>query len=276
MMFQVSTLRNEFDDPHHLIASSDGKILFLRAWEPKTAPKNIAIVIFHGITAYSGPYDVVAQLLSQEGYSVFGLDLRGHGLSDGIRGDYPNKERLVKDLCETIIFVKQKVPKVVLLGHSLGVLSALISINHCLNDVSGLILLSAARTFRSGVYPKISIVGKLKILLSSIIFPSKPVIKYYREGMVGRDDPLFNFKYTFRFMKIFRSDDLKIPEKLLFPVFVGLGEHDELFTIEAGRALFDEIPCDEKKFFVFPGAKHADFPEESMDSLVTWLQEKFS
>lgn len=274
-MLQVNTLRNEFDDPHHLITASDGKVLLLRAWEPKTASKNIAILIFHGITAHSGPYDMVAKPLSQEGYSVFGLDLRGHGLSDGIRGDYPSKERLVKDLCETITFVKQKVPKVVLLGHSLGVLSTLISINHCLKDVSGLILLSAARTFRPGVYPKVSFIGKLKILLSSIIFPSKPVIKYYRKGMVGREDPLFNFKYTFRFMKIFRSDDLKIPEKLIFPVFVGLGEHDELFTVEAGQALFDEIPCDEKEFFVFPGAKHAEFPEGSLDRLLTWLKEKF-
>ncbi|MFX1516495.1 MAG: alpha/beta fold hydrolase [Promethearchaeota archaeon] len=275
MTLQVNVLRNEFDGPHHLITTSNGKVLFLRAWEPKTTPKNIAILIFHGITAHSGPYDMLAQPLSQEGYSVFGLDLRGHGLSDGIRGDYPSKERLVKDLCDTISFVKQKVPKVVLLGHSLGVLSALLSINHCLKDVNGLILLSAARTFRPGVYPTVSFIIKLKILLSSIIFPSKPVIQYYREGMVGRDDPLFNFKYTFRFMKIFRSDDLKIPEKLIFPVFVGLGEHDELFTVEAGQALFDEIPSDDKEFIVFPGTKHAEFPEESMNRLVTWLQEKF-
>jgi acylglycerol lipase len=275
MNFHVNTLRDEFDDPHHLIPASDGKVLFLRAWEPKSTSKNIAILIFHGITAHSGPYVMVAKPLSREGYSIFGLDLRGHGLSDGIRGDYPNKERLVKDLCETISFVKQRVPNVILLGHSLGVLSALISLNHCLKDISGLILLSAARTFRPGVYPSISILGKLKILLSSILFPRKPIISYYREGMRGTDDPLFNFKYTFRFMKIFRSEDLTIPKKLNFPVFVGLGEYDELFTVEAGRALYDEIPCDDKEFHVFPGAKHADFPEGSMDRLTAWLKNRF-
>ncbi|MFW9904088.1 MAG: alpha/beta fold hydrolase [Candidatus Thorarchaeota archaeon] len=275
MNFHVNTLRNKFDDPHHLIKTSDGKVLFLRAWEPKLASKNIAILIFHGITAYSGPYAMVAKPLSKEGYSVYGLDLRGHGLSDGIRGDYPNKERLVKDLCETIVFVKRKVPRVILLGHSLGVLSTLFSVNHCLKNISGLILLSAARTFRPGVYPTVSVLGKIKILISSILFPSKSVISYYREGMQGTEDPLFNFKYTFRFMKIFRSKNLTISEKLNFPVFVGLGEHDELFTIEAGKALYDEIPCDDKEFYVFPGAKHAEFPEGSIDKITTWLKDKF-
>lgn len=275
MNLQVNTLRNEFDDPHHLITTSDGKLLFLRTWEPKAGPKKTAILIFHGITAHSGPYEMLAKPLSKEGYIIFGLDLRGHGLSDGIRGDYPSKERLVKDLCETIMFVKQKVPQVILLGHSLGVLSALTSINHCLRDVNGLILLSAAKTFRPGVYPKLSILAKLKILLSSIFFPNKPVISYYREGMQGTDDPLFNFNYTYRFMKIFRSGDLKIPEILNFPVFVGLGEHDELFTVEAGQALFNEIPCNDKEFLVIPGAKHAEFPEGSLDRLSVWLKEKF-
>jgi len=275
MNFHVTKLRNEFDRPYYLISTSDDKILFLRAWKPLTTPKKEAILVFHGITAYSGPYEVLAEPLSQKGYSVFGLDLRGHGLSDGIRGDYPSKERLIKDLCETIAFVKQKAPHVILLGHSLGVLSSLIATNHCLEDINGLILLSAARTFRPGVYPKISILTKLKILIYSILFPSKPVITYYREGMMGSDDPLFNFKYTFRFMKIFRAEDLKIPERLNFPIFVGLGEHDELFTIEAGRELYDEIPSEKKEFFIIPGAKHADFPEGSLDRLVKWLHEKF-
>ncbi len=275
MNLKASTLRNEFDDPHHLINTSDGKLLFLRTWEPKPPAKKIAILIFHGITAHSGPYDVLAKPLCQEGYLPFGLDLRGHGLSDGIRGDYPSKERLVRDLCETIAFVKEKVPQVILLGHSLGVLSALMSINHCLKDINGLILLSAARTFRPGVYPKLSILAKFKILLNSLFRPSKPVISYYREGMLGTDDPLFNFKYTFRFMKIFRSEDLQIPEKLNFPIFVGLGERDELFTVEAGQTLFDEIPCNDKEFYVIPGAKHAEFPEGSLVRLSGWLEEKF-
>ncbi len=35
MKIQVSKLREEIDSPHHLITTSDDKILFLRTWPPK-------------------------------------------------------------------------------------------------------------------------------------------------------------------------------------------------------------------------------------------------
>ncbi|MFX0065332.1 MAG: hypothetical protein ACFFC7_24440, partial [Candidatus Hermodarchaeota archaeon] len=60
-----------------------------------------------------------------------------------------------------------------------------------------------------------------------------------------------------------------------FPVFVSLGEHDELFTVEAAREFFDEIPSDNKEFYVVSGAKHAEFPEGSWKQLVTWLKTNF-
>ncbi|MFX1537010.1 MAG: alpha/beta hydrolase [Promethearchaeota archaeon] len=274
-MSKISKLREEYEAPHHLITTSDNKILFLRAWEPQTTPKEIAILIFHGITAYSGPYGMIAEPLSKEGYSVFGLDLRGHGLSDGNRGDYPSKQRLIKDFSETIAFLKQKFPILILFGHSLGVVSAIVAINHCLEDINGTILVSAARTARPGVYPPISTLNKLRILFNSLLFPSKPVVSYYREGMTGLNDPLFNFRYTLRFMKIFSAKGLQFPEKLDFPVFVSLGEHDELFTVEAAREFFNEIPSDNKEFYVVPGAKHAEFPEGSWKQLVTWLKTNF-
>lgn len=274
-MSKISKLREEYEAPHHLITTSDNKILFLRAWEPQTTPKEIAILIFHGITAYSGPYGMIAEPLSKEGYSVFGLDLRGHGLSDGNRGDYPSKQRLIKDFSETIAFLKQKFPILILFGHSLGVVSAIVAINHCLEDINGTILVSAARTARPGVYPPISTLNKLRILFNSLLFPSKPVVSYYREGMTGLNDPLFNFRYTLRFMKIFSAKGLQFPEKLDFPVFVSLGEHDELFTVEAAREFLNEIPSDNKEFYVVPGAKHAEFPEGSWKQLVTWLKTNF-
>ncbi|MHA2247553.1 MAG: alpha/beta hydrolase [Candidatus Hodarchaeales archaeon] len=278
MKIQVSKLREEIDSPHHLITTSDDKVLFLRTWFPKISPKNKAILIFHGITAHSEPYEMIADPLSQEGYSVFGLDLRGHGLSDGNRGDYPSKERFARDLCETIAYVKKKVPVVILLGHSLGVLSAITALNHCLEDIDGLILSSLARTVKPGVYPPISIGKKLKILFSSIFFPRRPVISYYREGMLGLDDPLFNFNYTLRFMKISgvsNPNDVKFPNKLNFPIFYSIGEQDELFEVESCKNLFAEIPCENKEFFVIQGAKHAEFPEGSWIRLVAWLNENF-
>ena len=276
MALDILSLRNEFEGPHHLITTSDNKVLFLRKWESKKeAPKKTAILLFHGITAYSGPYGLITKPLTELGFDIYGLDLRGHGLSDGNRGDYPSKERLIKDLCETIQFVKQLHPRVVLLGHSLGVLSSVIAFNNCLESIDGSVLLSGARKARPDVYPPMSTTQKLKILLNSVFRPSKPVIEYYRDGMIGLDNPLFNFNYTYRFMKITSDRDFTFPDFGDIPVFVGVGSDDELFSVEDCQAFFDEIPTTDKVFHVAKGGTHSDFPPGSWDPLGTWLDEHF-
>jgi alpha-beta hydrolase superfamily lysophospholipase len=274
MGIDLVKLREDFKDPHYLVSTSDGKELFLRVWEPENSSK-IAILILHGITAYSEPYKMLGVPLSKIGYTVYGLDLRGHGLSDGIRGDYPSDERLVKDLGESMLFLKEKHPTLILLGHSLGALTALIASNFYLKEISGLILISAAKEVKPGVYKKMSISTKLKILLSSIIKPSKPIISYYRDGMTGLNDPLYNFKYTLRFMKILNVKKLNIPDKFEIPIALGIGEHDEIFSVESARSFFDEIPSENKRFVVLPGAKHAEFPEGSWSELINWLSSTF-
>ncbi len=276
MKLDVSNLRQQFEGPHHLITTSDGQTLFLRKWEPHgETQRKQAVLILHGITAHSGPYSMIAEPLAKSGFTVYGLDLRGHGLSDGVRGDYPSKDRFVKDICETIAFTAQLHDTVVLLGHSLGVLSSVHAMNRCLENIDGVILLSGARTVRPEAYPQMSALQKLKIALWSIFSPSKPVIKYGRDGMVGLDDPLFNFRYTLRFMRIANIRDIEFPKELHIPFFVGIGDSDELFSVDSCRELFEEIPSDSKEFHVFPGGKHAEFSEESWVPLVTWLEEAF-
>lgn len=273
-MIDIKRYRQEFSEPHYFVNTSDDKILFLRAWVPQEET-DIAILIFHGITAHSGPYVMIGETLSKFGYAVYGLDLRGHGLSDGNRGDYPSKERFIEDIGETISFIKKMHKRLLILGHSLGIMTAIYASNYFLEDIEGLIFLSGARTIRPGVYTKTSTFKKLKILFSSIFKPSKPVISYQREGMTGLDDPLYNFKYTLRFMKIFNLNKVSFPEHLDIPVLFGIGENDELFTVESARLLFDEIPNGNRKFIILPGAKHAEFPPNSWKELIEWLISTF-
>jgi acylglycerol lipase len=276
MTIDVVDLRSKFESPHHLLKTTDNQILFVWLWEPHAQPrKDSAILLFHGITAYAGPYELLLKPLVKRGFTVYGLDLRGHGLSDGVRGDYPSRERLVKDLCEAVAFVNERHQKVVLLGHSLGVLSSIIALNNCLDKVAGAVLLSGARTLKSNGAQNISLVQKMKILLSSLINPSKPVIKYEREGQVGLDDPIFNFRYTLRFMRILALRQMEFPKDMQIPVFVGVGDCDELFSVEDCKMLFEEIPSEVKQFHVVEGGKHAEFQPGSWDPLGVWLEENF-
>ncbi|HYM40556.1 MAG TPA: alpha/beta fold hydrolase [Thermoplasmata archaeon] len=288
----MAQLREGFTEPHELVHASDGKVLFLRRWDT-AARSSTAFLVLHGITAHSGPYGgLLSKELAAAGFPVYGLDLRGHGLSDGRRGDYPSRDRLLADLGEALAFMRTQVPKTVLLGHSLGALNAVVAANAFPDRIDGLVLISAGRQLRRGVYAKPKGRALVKTLIGVSLLRGRPLIEYRRAGMTGEGDPLFNFEYSARFMSIlfgapalavarmFRegqldSPNLRFRRKLQVPSLVGVGDQDELFPVESTRALLDGIECDDKEFLVIPGARHAVFPEGSWRPLIAWAKRKF-
>lgn len=272
-------LRQQYSEPHHTFTTTDGEIMFLRRWNSdsmETVKKDIAILIFHGVTAHSGAYNMAGKPLSKGGYTTFGLDYRGHGLSGGNRGDSPSKDRWIADLVEAVRFIKGLgYPKVVVLGHSLGVASAIYATKAIPDEMAGLILLSGAYEGKKGVTAPPTLFQKTKILASSIFRPSVPVVEYYRDGMTGINDSLFNFKYTLRFLSMLNVKELTLPEQLNIPVLVGVGDKDELFEVDKVKALYDAVPGNKKEFIVLKDTYHARFPTESWEKLVVWLDKNF-
>lgn len=276
---EAANLRKNFKETHHQFITSDGQTLFLRMWNPDSiipAKKDIAVLIFHGITAHSGAYDMAGVPISSGGYTTFGLDYRGHGLSGGNRGDSPNKERWIADLAESVKYIKSLgYPKVIILGHSLGVASAICATNAIPTEISGLILLSGAYEGKKGLTRPPTFFQKSKILASSIFRPAYPVVAYYRDGMTGSKDPLFNFRYTLRFLTMLDVRQLRLPKNLNIPVLVGIGDKDELFDIDKVKEFYDVIPGSKKEFLIMKNTTHARIPVESWEEIVVWLNRNF-
>ncbi|MVM33110.1 alpha/beta fold hydrolase [Spirosoma sp. HMF4905] len=272
---KAAILRKNFVGAHNQFTTSDGETLFLRRWNPDSiepAKKDIAVLIFHGITAYSGPYDMAGKPLSAGGYTTFGLDYRGHGLSDGNRGDSPGKERWIADLAESVRYVKSLgYPKVIVLGHSLGVASAICAADTVPDEISGLVLLSGAYEGKKGVSKPPTFYEKAKIFASSIFRPSYPAAEYYREGMTVTKDSLFNFRYTLRFLTMLNVKELRLPKTLNIPVLVGVGDKDELFSINKVKEFYNLVPGNKKEFLVMKNTTHAKIPVESWNQVVAWL-----
>lgn len=288
----VQRLRADFTSPHELVTTSDGRVLFLRHW-PGSEGNLLAVLLCHGITAYSEPYGkLVADELSSAGVDVYGLDLRGHGRSDGVRGDYPSGERWRRDLTETVTWVKQRFPTVVVLGHSLGIFSAITAATHAPAAVDGLILVSGGSDVRPGAYSRPTPAKALKTLIGVTLFRRSRLIEYRREGMLGLDDPLFNFRYTARFyasiygmspwsvVKMMGRNRIESPNLVLagrpnIPVWVAVGEQDELFAVDSARAFCDGLGSNAKTFAVIPGGRHAYFPPGSWAPLIAWMKTTF-
>jgi alpha-beta hydrolase superfamily lysophospholipase len=276
---EAAQLRQSYSGPHETFTTADGETLFLRRWNPDSiepAKKNIAVLIFHGFTAYSGPYKMAGVPIAKGGYTVFGLDYRGHGLSGGNRGDCPGKNRWIGDLAEAVRYVKGLgFSQVVVLGHSLGVAAAICATDTVPNDIAGLILLSGAYEGRKGLSKPLSIFQQARILSSAVFRPANRAVEYYRDGMTISADTLWNYRYTPRFLTMLDVKKLRLPTNLNLPVLVGVGDKDELFEIDKVRDFYNLIPGDKKQFFIMKNATHANIPLESWEEIVAWLNNTF-
>ena len=107
--------------------TSDGLNLHEWHWpaSPTARPRGTVLLV-HGLGEHLGRYTALAQHLTQEGWTVRGLDHRGHGRSEGRRGDLPQGDSLLADLGAFIAHCRQQAPgtPLVLVGHSLGGLVA--------------------------------------------------------------------------------------------------------------------------------------------------------
>jgi len=89
------------------------------------------VVLIHGMGEHFGRYAHVAEFFTQNGYAFAGMDLRGHGRSQGKRGHTPSYEHLMNDIELFISTIQVHFPELPLFiyGHSMGgnlVLNALI------------------------------------------------------------------------------------------------------------------------------------------------------
>ena len=97
-----------------------GVKLFYRSW--KVPQSKATIVLVHGFGEHSGRYQEMAEHFLDQGLSVYALDHRGHGRSEGPRWNPERFDYYVEDLKTFIERVKQEegVDEVFMLGHSLG------------------------------------------------------------------------------------------------------------------------------------------------------------
>ena len=103
----------------------DGLNLFYRHWDV-SQPRAVCLLV-HGLAEHSGRYGNLAGRLTAKGHSVWSMDHRGHGRSEGIRGDCRSLQEFVDDLHLLKQRAAEALPGLPLfvIGHSLGGLIAL-------------------------------------------------------------------------------------------------------------------------------------------------------
>jgi len=110
------------------LRARDGLRLPTRAWLPATAGAERAdVVVVHGLGEHVGRHEALATRLVRAGYAVHGYDQRGHGYAPGPRCQVDRFERLIEDLGDFVVRLRELQGRrpLVLFGQSLGGVVAL-------------------------------------------------------------------------------------------------------------------------------------------------------
>lgn len=124
------------------VDSSDKYTIQGHQWKSKHTASHI-IILIHGLGGHGLRYAAWAEILCSKGFAVYSLDLRGHGKSDGSRGDAKSIYSFFKDITALLSYISANednaLPKL-MYGNSLGgLLTAMYALKEQ-NDINGAIL----------------------------------------------------------------------------------------------------------------------------------------
>ncbi|MBQ3418187.1 MAG: lysophospholipase [Ruminococcus sp.] len=248
----------------------------LAYYERYNQTSKLGIVFIHGLGEHKGRYDDFINQIYDNGFSIFALDIRGHGESDGERGFIKEFDDFISDLDCMIQHVKQKYPslRIVLMGHSLGGLIATGYVekyhNIDLLVLSNPLLSYPLLTMLFHIVPY-KLIGHIRI--KKIKSESQEMLNY------SLNDPLACNYFTLRLLgSIFgrgiyvvnkRLKDIKIPVLLLG------GELDPVLNHKRLYKKFKKFGSHDKELKVYKGLKHrllqSPQRKEVTNNIIDWI-----
>ena len=258
--------------------------IFYRRWEVNSSKG--ALVITHGLGEHSGRYQHLAKYFNTQGYSVFALDHRGHGQSEGKRGHVETFEDYGDDLHVLLTWVASQGfdGRIHLLGHSMG---AVIATGYAIRykNVASVILSSPGFRGKNTlpkyklkiiyllekIVPKISFGNGLDV---SGICRSKDVVENYLA------DPLVHDRISVRWFVAFVNEVHFINQhlkQLVSPCLMLLSVADLLVDYRVSESYFEKFSSSMKTIRHYPDAYHEIFNEVKESQLAfseisQWLE----
>ncbi len=260
-----------------------GLELYCRRWRSENAPKAVLSIV-HGHGEHSGRYGNVADWFVPRGYSVYAFDLRGHGHSQGKRGELNDFGEWREDVRAFLDLVREteRAP-IFLAGHSLGGLIALDFALRNGSDLAGVVI--------SG--PVLSPPGLSPFLLwlSRVlgrVWPSLTLESGLDTSALSRDtavvdayvnDPLVHSKGSPRManemMDAVEWTQAHAPE-LALPCIVVHGGEDRLCDPQGSKRFIDNVTFADKERIEYEGYFHEVYNEPGKEQVFAdveaWLE----
>lgn len=234
------------------------------SWHPEGQKSRAVVVIAHGFNSHSGHYGWVAAEFVKNGLSVYALDHRGRGKSDGERYYVDKASDYVDDLGTLIQKAKSREPglPVFLLGHSAGgVISCTYALDHQ-RELTGLI----CESFAFRVYAPDFALAVLKGI--SHLAPHAHVLKLPNQEF-SRDqkvvdalnaDPLIAHEVqpTRTVAEMVRADERleREFENITLPVLILHGSADKVTKPGGSEFFYEKAGSKDKTLKLYEGHAH--------------------
>ena len=284
-----NTQRKFIEEIETTLTSHDGINIFIRAWI-SDKPQRVLVCV-QGLGGHGGYYKELAHQLAFEGTVVVAPDLRGHGLSEGVRGDINGFDRYLADIDSAVTWASTTWPDnpIFVLGESMG---ASIAIQYVVSEqyyahqilLAGLVFVSPVLS--SAIRPTL---GEVMLFIRSLLIaPRKPSIAVTgREELGCRDpafngilraDPLFVRLVSVRFLTRLTAwlwQSKRKARQINLPLLVLLGGCDYVARRSGTSAFLRRVPAREQRIVTFPQAYHCLLHDPDTPAVVkiltSWL-----
>jgi acylglycerol lipase len=230
-------------------------------------PASDTLLCIHGFCCDARVFTYAGNKLSSVGYNVVNIDLPGHGMSDGKKGDL-NFESCIRSIHQIITQLKKISKRVFILSHSMGCIFALWYAHVFKASIDGLILLSPflrVPHMKKRFDAEPNSLELLLMFFARIFTPNKcfNVLETFpKYVMAGGDefsrmmkDPSINFMYTYRFLvdvlAIKSSKVSKLSDVGDIPVLVLHGRKDRLMYPQVSEHFFKLLRTNVKEIKIF-------------------------
>lgn len=247
--------------------------IFFQKWIAEKA--KAAVILVHGVGEHSGRYENLLKSLAGRRISVFAIDHRGHGKSDGKKGHIDSFMDYVYDLKLFLEFIKEenKGLPVIVFGHSMGGVIATKYAMTYPDDLSMLVISSPgyAPAFKVPGW-KLAISSFFSSRISTLTFPNGLVVSDLSHDQdtitAYQNDPLVHNKVTARWAVEFMRAGLECLNNAVNirkPLLVFHGKEDHICDYKSAEQFYNSASSSVKKLFLYEGLYHETMNETPVE-----------
>ncbi len=257
--------------------------IIYRSWQLPQA--QAVLLLVHGLGAHSGRWEALAKYFSNHNFSSYGLELRGFGSTNFLKGHIESFNIYFQDILSLRGIIERENPgkRVFLIGESFGGMLSFLLAQKQGQAFSGLVLIAPAFSIKM----QVSLWDYLQVALHLFINPKKQFKVRLSAAMCTRDteyqkqldsDPLESREVSAKFMaNYFMAESLarKIPASLVIPVLFLVAGEDKIVNPQETKRIFRWLDAKDKEIIKYPEMFHALSvelgKEKVFDDILKWL-----